>query len=275
MKIKQWFYMSVNMFNKYSISVYDIEIIFFIVFKKKRTWIFKNFNKIIFLKKLNQLNYLLSKRLNSEPLDYIIGNKNFFSLNFIISKYTLIPRTDTEILVKKILLKIKKYNSLILDLGTGCGNISLSIAKNNLKLKIIGVDYNKKAIKIAKKNSFLLNLKNVFFLHSNWFNSVKNIFFDIIVSNPPYISYSDVSLLKKNIFFEPFNSLLSNKRGLKEIKYIIQTAKKYLNDGGWLLIEHSFLNKNKIIFLFKLNKYKSISSFKDNNGINRITLGKK
>lgn len=275
MKIKKWFYMSINIFNKYSISLYDIEVIFFIVFKKKKTWILQNLNKIIFLKKLNQLNYLLSKRLNFEPLDYIIGDKNFFSLNFNISKYTLIPRIDTEILVKKTLLKIKKYHSLILDLGTGCGNISLSIAKNNPKIKIIGLDYNKKAIKIAKKNSFLLNFKNVFFLYSNWFSAVKNIFFDIIVSNPPYISYSDVYLLKKNIFFEPFNSLLSNKRGLKEIKYIIKKSKKYLNYGGWLLIEHSFLNKNKVIFLFKLNKYKNINSFKDYNGINRITLGKK
>ncbi|WP_343190486.1 HemK/PrmC family methyltransferase [Buchnera aphidicola (Mollitrichosiphum nigrofasciatum)] len=164
-------------------------------------------------------------------------------------------------------------NSSILDLGTGSGLIALSIAKFYKNNKILGLDKNFKSIMIAKKNAIIHDLSNVYFILSDWFNSIKNMHFDIIVSNPPYISYEENFLLKKNIFFEPLNALFSEKKGLRDIKYIIQESKKYLNSNGWLMIEHGFMQRKIILKYFKIHKYSNIISYKDIYGIYRITIG--
>lgn len=273
MTINKWLVFSFIKLEKYSLSKYYAEEIICFILNKKKNWIFLNIEFLLCFKILNKLNYLLSRCLNFEPLDYLFKKNNIFFLNFVISKDTLIPRISTKILIEVVLNKVKNINSSILDLGTGSGLIALSIAKFYKNNKILGLDKNFKSIMIAKKNAIIHDLSNVYFILSDWFNSIKNMHFDIIVSNPPYISYEENFLLKKNIFFEPLNALFSEKKGLRDIKYIIQESKKYLNSNGWLMIEHGFMQRKIILKYFKIHKYSNIISYKDIYGIYRITIG--
>ncbi|WMY97753.1 MAG: peptide chain release factor N(5)-glutamine methyltransferase [Arsenophonus sp.] len=227
-------------------------------------------------KKLKKLNFLLKKRYIGYPISYITKKKEFWSIPIYVSKKTFIPRPETESLVEQslILINNNKKNK-ILDLGTGTGAISLALAKELKKSQITGVDISHHAIKIAKYNSRLLKIKNVNFYQSNWFSKIsKNSKFNIIVSNPPYISSSNVSLELNDIRFEPKIALISKNNGLKDIEIIINNATFYLKNKGWLLIEHSEFQKKRVQFLFRKYKYKNILSIKDYNNFDRITIGK-
>lgn len=229
----------------------------------------------IFLTKTQHksLNHIIDRRSLGEPIAYIIKEKEFWSLSLRVSYDTLIPRPDTEILVEKALSKIHHNPALILDLGTGCGAIALALASICPNWKIIGVDKSKKALKIARINALKLKFNNVSFHFSDWFSNI-NQKFNIIISNPPYISIKEIKFLKKDIFFEPFDALIANKNGLSEIKKIIKRSKDYLFFGGWLLIEHGWKQKLAVQYLFEKYDFCEIQSYQDYGGNDRVTIGK-
>lgn len=226
------------------------------------------------LREHKYLNYLIYRRSLGEPIAYIIGKKEFWSLSLYVSYDTLIPRPDTEILVEQALLRINNKFSKILDLGTGCGAIALALASVSTSSDVIGVDKSKKAINIAKLNAIQLNINNVSFFYSNWFSHV-NKKFDIIVSNPPYVSKKEIKLLKQDIFFEPLNAIISNDNGLSDIEIIIKKSKDYLSSGGWLMIEHGWKQKFQVQYFFKKYNFFQIQSYQDYGGNDRVTIGKK
>ncbi|QCI27130.1 peptide chain release factor N(5)-glutamine methyltransferase [Buchnera aphidicola] len=273
MKIYSLIDYAVKILYNYDTPRLDAELLLSYVIKKTRTWIniFNNFEltnkQVVLFKKL------LFRRLNGEPIAYIINKKEFWSLSFFVSKYTLIPRPETEILVYHALNLLNKKD-FILDLGTGCGAISLSIAFEMLTCKVFGIDNNHQAIKIAKKNAKKLNIKNAYFFYSNWFSCIKEKF-NLIVSNPPYLCKNEKFYISQELFFEPYNSLFAKKNGISEIEYIIHHSQKYLFVYGWLLIEHGWNQKNIVQKIFKKNNFYNIRSYKDYLGYNRITLGQK
>lgn len=273
MKISSLIDYAVKILYNYNTPRLDAELLLSYVIKKTRTWIniFNNYklkNKQVVL-----FNKLLLRRLNGEPIAYIINQKEFWSLSFFVSKYIFIPRPETEILVYHALNLLNKKD-VILDLGTGCGTISLSIAFEMLTCKVFGIDINYQAIKIAKKNAKKLNIKNAYFFYSNWFSNIKKKF-NLIVSNPPYLGKNEKFYISQELFFEPYNSLFAKKNGISEIEYIIHHSQKYLFLYGWLLIEHGWNQKNIVQKIFKKNNFYNIKSYKDNLGYNRITLGQK
>ena len=221
----------------------------------------------------NKIVEIENKINDGEPLQYALGLWEFYGLDLIVDNRALIPRFETEILVDYILKSdIKKET--ILDIGTGSGAISLSLAKNLENSDIIGVDIENNALSLANENKEKLNLKNVKFLKSDLFSNI-NTKFDVIVSNPPYISEADYKCLDKQLFFEPKSALVGGEDGLDFYKEIIKEAPKYLNEGGHIVFEIGYDQKVAINDLLIKSDFKNIENIKDFNGFDRIIIAKK
>ncbi|MDU3249895.1 MAG: peptide chain release factor N(5)-glutamine methyltransferase [Haemophilus parainfluenzae] len=232
-----------------------------------------------------KLTALLDRRLKGEPIAYILGEKEFWSLPLNVSKGTLIPRPDTEILVEKALqvaLEKLEQNSphfRILDLGTGTGAIALALAsdlshicqKRQILLEIIGVDLMPDVVALAQSNAER-NKLNVKFLQSRWFENITEKF-DLIVSNPPYIDETDEHLSQGDVRFEPRSALVAGENGLADLRHLIEYAPVYLKDNGYLLLEHGWKQGEEVRTIFWQNHWQGVATIRDYGDNERVTLG--
>ena len=232
-----------------------------------------------------KLTALLDRRLKGEPIAYILGEKEFWSLPLNVSKGTLIPRPDTEILVEKALqIALEKLQEnpphfRILDLGTGTGAIALALAselspicqKQPISLEIIGVDLMPDVVALAQSNAER-NKLNVKFLQSRWFENITGQF-DLIVSNPPYIDGQDEHLRQGDVRFEPLSALVANDAGYADLRHIIELAPSYLNSNGVLLLEHGWQQGEKVRSIFQENHWEMVETVRDYGDNERVTLG--
>ena len=233
-----------------------------------------------------KLTALLDRRLKGEPIAYILGEKEFWSLPLNVSKGTLIPRPDTEILVEKALqIALEKLEKnpphfRILDLGTGTGAIALALAselssicqKQQISLEIIGVDLMPDVVALAQSNAER-NKLNVQFLQSRWFENITGQF-DLIVSNPPYIDAQDEHLRQGDVRFEPLSALVANDVGYADLRHIIELAPSYLNSNGVLLLEHGWQQGEKVRSIFQMNLWQDVETCRDYGNNERVTLGR-
>lgn len=226
---------------------------------------------------MSQLETLLTQRLQGEPMAYILGEKEFWSLPLKVSPHTLIPRPDTERLVEVALewaykrLEIQKTLQ-ILDLGTGTGAIALALASElGDKAQILGVDFKAEAVALAETNRQNLGFSNVSFLQSDWFSALENQQFDLIVSNPPYIDKQDENLKYGDVRFEPLSALVAEEDGLSDLQKIIQNAPLYLYDNGALMLEHGWQQAQAVQQIFQQYQWDEIASFQDYSGNDRLT----
>ena len=232
-----------------------------------------------------KLTALLDRRLKGEPIAYILGEKEFWSLPLNVSKGTLIPRPDTEILVEKALqIALEKLQEnpphfRILDLGTGTGAIALALSselssicqKRQISLEIIGVDLMPDVVELARSNAER-NQLNVQFLQSRWFENITGKF-DLIVSNPPYIDAQDEHLRQGDVRFEPLSALVANDAGYADLRHIIELASSYLNSNGVLLLEHGWQQGEKVRSIFQENHWEMVETVRDYGDNERVTLG--
>ncbi|QJC38037.1 peptide chain release factor N(5)-glutamine methyltransferase [Enterobacteriaceae endosymbiont of Donacia marginata] len=277
MIINQWLKYASNLLKQNKILTYQLEsvILLSFVLKKSKSWIY-GFNETkINLKQFKILQNFLKRRITGEPIAYLLGFCEFWSLKIYVSPYVLIPRKDTEILVNVVLKKINNNIEKILDLGTGSGAIALAIASKYNFLKITAVDISQQIINLAKYNAKKLYIKNINFLISNWFSNLKNNKFDIIISNPPYISDYEYHKLKKELKFEPIKSLISLNNGLSDLRYIISKSSEYLNNYGWLILEHGYKQGYILKKILKIENFKNISQYCDIQGYYRVICGQK
>lgn len=215
---------------------------------------------------------LLERRANREPLQYIRGTQEFFGLDFIVTPDVLIPRPETELLVEAAIEILKtKENPRFCEIGTGSGCISVSILHEVKNASAIGADISEKALNITKlnaeKNSVSERLK---FIKSDVFENIENEKFDLIVSNPPYISIDDFENLQKEVKnFEPQNALTDNKNGLSIIEKIVSDAPKFLKSGCYLLMEIGFDQSDEVEKMFDLQIWHSVEFLRDLQGIRR------
>lgn len=226
---------------------------------------------------MSQLETLLTPRLQGEPMAYILGEKEFWSLPLKVSPHTLIPRPDTERLVEVALewaykrLEIQKTLQ-ILDLGTGTGAIALALASElGDKAQILGVDFKAEAVALAETNRQNLGFQNVTFLQSDWFSALENQQFDLIVSNPPYIDKQDENLKYGDVRFEPLSALVAEENGLSDLQKIIQNAPLYLANNGALMLEHGWQQAQAVQQIFQQYQWDEIASFQDYGGNDRLT----
>jgi release factor glutamine methyltransferase len=218
---------------------------------------------------------LLEQRVEGQPIAYLIGSRGFWSMDLQVSKDTLIPRPETELLVELALgLQLPK-NSDGLDLGTGTGAIALALASERPDMNFVAVDFQSGAVSLANKNCQALGLANVEIFQSDWFDSVQltEDQFDLIVSNPPYISATDPHLQQGDVRFEPNTALVSGIDGLDDLKKIIAKSPFYLKPNGWLLLEHGFDQGSAVARLMSEAGFQKVVTHQDYNLIDRVTLG--
>ena len=218
---------------------------------------------------------LLEQRVEGQPIAYLIGSRGFWSMDLQVSKDTLIPRPETELLVELALgLQLPK-NSDGLDLGTGTGAIALALASERPDMNFVAVDSQSGAVSLANKNCQALGLANVEIFQSDWFDSVQltEDQFDLIVSNPPYISATDPHLQQGDVRFEPNTALVSGIDGLDDLKKIIAKSPFYLKPNGWLLLEHGFDQGSAVARRMSEAGFQKVVTHQDYNLIDRVTLG--
>lgn len=223
---------------------------------------------------IHSMDLIVKQRLVNIPLAYIFNEWDFYGKTYYITPETLIPRQDTELMIDILLQSNNKESQLnILDLGTGSGVIGLTLAQHFSCAQVTLSDISSSAIKVAEINGKNTNVKNVQFIQSDWFESIKHNNFDIIVSNPPYIAETDSHLLHPELLAQPRIALVSEMSGLKDIKHIVQNAKQYLNESGMLIIEHGYDQAMMVQDIFIANDFNNIAQHKDINGVIRITSG--
>jgi release factor glutamine methyltransferase len=217
---------------------------------------------------------MLQRRLQGEPIAHILGEREFFGLSFKVTPATLIPRPETELLVELALQRLPQGRACrVLDLGTGSGAIALSIAHSRPVSAVVAVDASDAALQVARENAQRLGIANVSFLQSDWFSTLEEQRFDLIVSNPPYIAAGDVHLGRGDVRFEPLSALASGADGLDDIRRIISQAGKFLERDAWLLLEHGYDQAEAVRNIFQKNGYAEIFSEKDIAGIERVSGG--
>jgi len=217
---------------------------------------------------------LLKRRAQGEPIAYILGEQEFWSLRLRVNEHTLIPRPETELLVEQALLLIPDNTPFVIaDLGTGSGAIALAIAKEKPAAKLIAVDVSSQAIAIAQENAQTLGITNIEFRRGSWFEPLHESL-DMIVSNPPYIALDDPHLQQGDLRFEPSSALSSGVDGLDAIRHLVSNAHLFLRKNGYLLMEHGWDQADAIQELLSANGFDKIQSYQDLANIARVTLGR-
>lgn len=240
-----------------------------------RAWIFAHENDALEANIHAPFEALLKRRLNGEPIAYILNKREFYGLEFTVTPDTLIPRPDTETLVEAALAKISDNQPCsVLDLGTGTGAIAITIASQRPQAQVTAVDQSQKALDVAMGNAKDLAVNNVRFLLSDWFAELNGETFDIIVSNPPYIAKADPHLKQGDLRFEPVSALAAGADGLDCIRQIINQAKQHLKPQGCLMIEHGYDQAEKVAQLLSSAGFDAVASVADLSGILRVTLGR-
>ena len=244
---------------------------------KKREKILTNLKKEINKKQLDKFNLYLSRRKKKEPIAYILGFKYFWKYKFIINKSVLVPRPETEQIVEETLNYLSDNESKkILDIGTGSGCIIVSVLKERSKCKAIAIDISSKALKVAKTNAKIHHLENkIKFINIDIdkFNYNK---YDLILSNPPYISNIDLIRLDDDIrIYEPRESLSGGLDGYEEITKVIEKSSKLLKNNGKLIVEIGDTQKNNVLKLLKNNGFYINKTGKDLSGRDRCIVSTK
>ncbi|MFC0251626.1 peptide chain release factor N(5)-glutamine methyltransferase [Massilia consociata] len=218
------------------------------------------------------LGALVQRRLDGEPIAYIVGEREFFGLRLKVSPAVLIPRPDTELIVELALERLPP-RARLLDMGTGSGAIAVACAHARQDASVTALDLSEEALAIARANA-AANGATVRFLRSDWFAAVGDERFALIASNPPYIAAGDAHLAQGDLRFEPVGALTDHADGLSALRTIIDGAPAHLEPGGWLLLEHGYDQADAVRALLGTRGFQDVESWRDLAGIERVSGGR-
>jgi release factor glutamine methyltransferase len=220
-----------------------------------------------------RLSRLVERRLQGEPIAYLVGEREFFGLPFQVSPAVLIPRPDTELIVELALERLPA-RARMLDMGTGSGAIAVAVAHTRPDALVTAIDVSDAALEVARANA-AANRANVRLLRSDWFTALVGETFDLIASNPPYIAAGDEHLAQGDLRFEPAGALTDHADGLSALRTIIAGAGEHLVAGGWLLLEHGYDQAQAVRALLAAAGYAEVQSWRDLGGIERVSGGRR
>ena len=225
---------------------------------------------------VQQFYSLAARRAAGEPVAYLVGEREFYSLNFKVTPAVLIPRPETELLVDLALERVSTDRPCkVLDLGTGSGAVAITIGKHRPLADITAVDSSAAAIAVARMNANYLAATNVHMVAGDWFSGLTGEEFDLIVSNPPYVADGDSHLEQGDLRFEPHTALVAGSDGLDCIRCIITSAMVHLSTGGWLLLEHGYDQAAACRQLLSRAGFCEVFSYPDLAGTMRVSGGKR
>ena len=259
------------------------EIVFSHVLNIDRMMLFTKYRDDIEDEEIEKIRYFIQKIGREKfPVQYLLNEQEFYGRKFYVDKGVLIPRQDTEILVEKMIdiLKDKvlknEIHPKILDIGVGSGIIGITAALEIESSYVLGVDISDKALETAKKNKEILKVSNIKFLKSDLFENVEFREFDMIVSNPPYISLNEVGIMSDDtLLHEPSEALFAENDGLYFYYEICQKASDYLADFGYLLFEIGYKQGKNVAKIMASSGFKNIEVVKDLAGLDRVVIGQK
>jgi release factor glutamine methyltransferase len=217
----------------------------------------------------------VTRRSHGEPVAYVLGEKEFWSLPLVVTPDVLIPRPETELVVELALVHLPPDTAAqVLDLATGSGAIALAIAHERPRATVAGTDVSAAAVQVARRNALQLRLANVEFVVGDWFEPVAGRRYDLVVSNPPYIAAGDTRVEPGVRRFEPHGALFSGKDGLDALRTITAGAGSHLAPGGWLVVEHGDRQGPAVRDLLGAAAFSDVTTHRDLAGLERCTSGR-
>jgi len=234
-------------------------------------------DRVLTPEEAQRLDALVARRLQGEPIAYIVGRREFFGLEFQVGPAVLIPRPDTELIVELALERLPQREGTpprLLDMGTGSGAIAVAVAVTRPDAAVTALDVSPDALAIAQTNA-AANGANVRLLHSSWFDALDaGATFDVIASNPPYIAAGDAHLAQGDLRFEPPGALTDHADGLSALRIIVAGSGRHLVPGGWLLLEHGYDQAAAVRALLLDAGFAEVQSWKDLGHIERVSGGR-
>ena len=219
----------------------DAELLLLHAIGQPRAWLYAHGEETVDAAPAARFREVVARRAAGEPLAYVVGHREFWSLDLLVTPAVLIPRTETELLVELALQRIPDGAAAdVADLGTGSGALALALAHERPQARVLASDVSAGALDVARSNAARLRIGNVEFAQGDWCDALGARRFDLIVSNPPYIADGDSHLQQDDLRFEPRGALTSGPVGLDAIDSIVRSAPTNMKPGGWLLIEHGF-----------------------------------
>lgn len=255
----------------------DAEVLLAETIHQSRAWLRAHDDELISSQDQAVFAVAIKRRCQGEPIAYITGHQEFWSLDLWVTPDTLVPRPETELLVETALQLFphKTERLQVADLGTGSGAIALALASERPNWEIIAADVSQSALLVARNNAQRLGLMRVSFYLSDWFTSLPPNQFDLVVTNPPYISEEEWPRFAAGLASEPHSALVAGEGGLDAIVAIVSAATRRLNANGILLIEHGYQQGLAVRKIFESEAYENITTIPDLAGLERITYGQK
>jgi release factor glutamine methyltransferase len=253
----------------------DAEVLLADCLARPRSYLYAWPERAIAARQREQFLRRVRRRAAGEPVAYLTGRREFWSLSLAVTPDTLIPRPETEILVALTLEKMAPDKALrVADLGTGCGAIALAIAGERPHCRVLASDISPAALAVARGNAGRCGIGNVQFVAGAWCAALAAERFDLIVSNPPYVAEDDPHLQQGDVRYEPRHALVSGPGGLDDLERIIGCARNHLRANGWLIVEHGYDQDMPVRQLFTAAGYRDIDNHADTAGCSRVTLGR-
>ena len=249
----------------------DAELLLLHVLKKPRSYLLSHAGDTLDSAHILAFQQLVARRARGEPIAYIVGHKEFWSLALTVSPAVLVPRPETELVVERALALHDASAARVADLGTGSGAVALACATERPLWHLIGTDASATALTVAEHNRAMLRLTNVEFRHGTWCLALPPEAFDLILSNPPYIASNDAALADPALQCEPLAALASGPEGLDDLRQIIATAFSHLVPGGWLVLEHGAAQATAVADLLVKAGYAHVRCHPDLGGLDRVT----
>lgn len=252
----------------------DAELLLSRVLGVERSYFFTWPDREVSSSQRQDFDYLVARRVDGEPMAHILGQRGFWTLQLAVDASTLIPRSDTEVLVETALNLLPNEPLDLIDVGTGTGAIALALKSERQAWRVVASDASFSACQLARRNAMDNNLDVPIFC-GDWLKALADASMDVVLSNPPYIDPADPHLTQGDVRFEPRSALVAEAKGMADLVSIAEQSIRVLRSGGWLMMEHGYNQHHAVSSMLTRLGYHRVESMKDFGGQWRLTVGVK